>query len=89
MVSIWVPRMCRNGILKSQILVLFRSCLTRSRNWYPKFKKSEILGGIGCDEAGNDADLGIQDVPKWGFEIADPSSVRRLCGKAAALAKEF
>ena len=34
-------------------------------------------------------DLGAQNVPKCGFEIADSRAVWRLCSKAAALVKEF
>ncbi len=50
---------------------------------------SEYRGRLVCDEAGNGVDLGVQNVPKWGSEIADSRAVWHLCGTVAELAKHM
>ena len=44
---------------------------------------------LGCDEGGNGVELGAQNVPKCGSEIADSRDVWHLRGKVAALAKQM
>ncbi len=87
MLSIWVSRICWNWILKSQILRLFGICVARLRNWLSKFENHKSSGGLRCDEGGNCVDLGAQNVPKWGSEIADSRRVSSFSITVAELAK--
>ncbi len=89
MVSIWVPSMCRNVVLKSQILWLFGVCVARPQHWLENLEDHRSKEGLERGEGRNGVDLDVQNVPKWGSEIADCRAVWRLCGKAAALAKEL
>jgi hypothetical protein len=63
-VSTWVPRMYRNGVLNSQILILISVCMARPRHWLSIFENRRFSGGLGSDDGGNDVDLGAQNVPK-------------------------
>ena len=44
-----------------------------------------ILEELGSDEGGHGVDLGAQNVPKCGSEIADSIAVLHVCGTVAEL----
>jgi hypothetical protein len=78
LVSMWVPNMCRNDALESQILVLLgvlRVCLYNTIEICIQHGQMYILVGAGCDEGGKGVQLVAQIVSEWGPEIADSSTV--------------
>ncbi len=67
--------MCRNGALISQIRRLFGVFVAKSRQWLRNFVNDRSQGEIKVRGGGNGVDLGVQNVPKWGSEIADSRAV--------------